>query len=229
VNPALREHVDAVLRAIDDDTPDFAPRLRKLAGDADALEGALDDPLMSRLVAELRKLRRVALWVRDESARALHAKRSLLLDGAICLLSPGETALPPVGRECWVELSAEAREGTLASLPPGYGICLRGPVHDLTLPIVRRAAPLRALGVAMARASDVPEVRLDLVVYEHGEPAEVRRRGGARALCAGLAPEHVTLTAIDQGLGGVVCEAAQAFAWSLRLAAHRPTSYSHDP
>lgn len=227
MNDALRERVRAALQAIDEDTPDFALRLRELVGDAATLQAAHAEPLVASLVLELRKLRRVALWVRADSEQALAIKQQVLLDGALCVVRREQPQPPPAGRECWVELAAEVREATLATLPPGYGICLRAPLHDLTLPIVRRSAPLRALGVAVERASDAPEARLDLVVYEQGDPGEVRRRGGARALCAGLAPEQITLSAIEQGLGGVVCEAAQALAWSLRLAGHRPTSYSH--
>lgn len=220
---AIAASVDRALAAIRADAPDYAEALRDLLPESLRLAQRAHEPAMAELFAELRKLRPISLWVRDRVAPALAAKGTLQLDGALCAVADDEAVPPPAGRECWIELDASGAEARVAALPGGYGLVLRGPVHDLTLAAIRRRAPLRALGVVCRAVEDLPDARLDLVLIErdargaiHGAPA------GARILCSGMAPESVRLVERERGLGGLVCDAAHACAWALRLAAHRP-------
>jgi hypothetical protein len=216
---ALRELVQRALEAIRADSADYKEPLRTLAESSAQLAPWLGDALLTELFAELRKLRPVALWVRDRATVALAQKRLLQLDGALLQLAPGDTVPAAEGRECWLELSAQTSEHGLRSIPSGFGLLFHDSLHDLAVARIRRSVPLRALGVVCRSAAELPEARLDLVLGETDDPTLLR---GARVLCAGLTPEAVRASYVDSGLGGIVCDASHALSWALRLAVHRP-------
>ena len=218
--------VTRLLRAIDDDdAPDYRALLSALSSNPAALRTLADDlSLCATLLPELRKLRPLGLWVRDEIDRALAAKRNLVLDGGICQIMAQVPTPAPVGRECWLEVPAHEAESRLAGLGAGWGLLVSGDVSDGLLASLRRAAPLRALGVVLtAPLSAVPTVRLDLVLRLDA-PRDASAGSavpGARVLWAGVAPEaHAALAASGQNVG-LVCDAEQALAWALRLAMTR--------
>jgi len=218
----LAELVARALAAIHADSPSYKALLRELA-EACELPTLLAQPAAAELMLELRKLRPTGLWVRGEATRALRCKSELALDGAICeLAAESQPALAPAGRECWLTLPSSWDAPLLRALPTGFGL-ITPVVAELELLLLRRGAPLRALGVRCRSLSELPAMRLDLVLLEAavptGEPGpEVR---GARLLCAGLSPEQLGRAELNLGISGLVCDAEQALAWALRLAAHR--------
>jgi hypothetical protein len=219
LDPALRSQLEAALAAIDADSANYGDTLATLLDASAQLAQCVHEALVSELFAELRKLRPTALWVRDRAPLALALKRALHLDGALCSLDAQAPFPAAQGRECWLELPADSEEARLRALPSGFGLVLNGPHHDLTLAAIRRALPLRALGVVCQSAAALPEARLDLALFEEGGPCPVR---GARVLCTGIEPEAVREEHLEQGLGGIVCDASHALAWALRLAVQRP-------
>lgn len=215
----MQDLVARALAAIHADAPDYTHALRELSC-APELPQLLEAPQADELLRELRKLRPVALWVRDEASLALSTKRALWLDGAICREGPAPRPQAAEGRECWLEIGASWTEETLRALPRGFGLIVAGESSAECLTRLRRLGPLRALGVACRTSSELPNVRLDLVLLESFVP--VGEEGGARRLCGQLAPEQLTQTHLDGGLSGLVCDGAQALSFALRLAAHRP-------
>jgi phosphohistidine swiveling domain-containing protein len=201
-------------------------------------EARIRDPELKQLFTQVRQLRSAPLWAAGEAEQALRVKEDACLDGALCGLPAGGSPPPPRGRECWLELDA-AELGGLATLPAGWGVVVRGDLRDVSIAALRRAAPLRALGVRLDHpAAFLPQGRLDLVVVdargavhdpnlEARGPAHDRDRPGA-----GLEPhdleQHLALLAkVDSarvlyavnffGLASV----APTSAWSLAALASR--------
>jgi len=213
--------VAAALAAIDDDAPTFADTLAAIAGAPAVLDLLTREPERAGvLFVELRKLRPVTLWVRDEASAALLAKRSFALDGALC--RPGDDlSLPPAeARECWVELARVPDEAQLSALRPGYGLVVAGVLAAEELTALRRGARLRALGArALAPTAAVPP-GLDLLVLPAGAPLP-NEGAPARVLWLGSAegaphlPDHMPASS------GVVCAAEHALSWALALASRR--------
>lgn len=218
----VRSLVRQALEAIEDDSPDFGAPLVALARAPAALATLASDPsLHEALMPALRKLRPVTLWVRDEAPAALTAKRVAFLDGALCRLAPeAATPPPPEGRECWVEVAADGAQARIRALGPGWGLLVAGDLHRTSFETLRRSAPLCALGAVIAAPlSLVPRVPLDLVVLEGTSVgSEVP---GARVLRAGVPTDELGRWAVPDQIGGVVCRAADALGWALRLAAQR--------
>ena len=218
--------VTRLLGAIDDDdASEYRALLSALLHDPNALAAlARNEALCASLLPELRKLRPLGLWVRDRIEHALAAKRTFVLDGGICQLMSDQPAPAPVGRECWLEVPAHEAEACVARLGAGWGLLISGDASEGLLASLRRAAPLRALGIVLtAPLSVVPSVRLDLVLRLDA-PRDASAGSaipGTRVLWAGLAPEaHGSLAASGQNVG-LVCDAEHALAWALRLAMTR--------
>lgn len=218
--------VTQLLHALDDDdASDYRARLSSLLDDPIALRTlAQDQALCARLLPELRKLRPLGLWVRDQIDRALAAKCNLILDGGICRQTAQLPMPAPSGRECWLEVSAHQAEARLADLGAGWGLLIADDPSDALLASLRRTAPLRALGIVLTGPlAAVPSVRLDLVLRLDAprDAAAGSAIPGARVLWAGVPPEaHASLAASGQNVG-LVCDAEQALAWALRLAVTR--------
>lgn len=213
----LHDLMARALSEIHADEPDYARTLRELSRSPE-LPHLLEAPRAGELLLELRKLRPIALWVRDEATLALATKRALWLDGAICRDGPAPQA--PEGRECWLSLGPSWSDATVRALPAGFGLIVAGAASAERLTRLRRLGPLRALGVACRTPAELPNARLDLVLLESCVP--LGEESGARRLCADLAPEQLTQAHLDGGLSGLVCDGAQALSFALRLAAHRP-------
>jgi hypothetical protein len=219
----LETRLGRALSAILDDSPAYAAELTALADDPSMLAGMAAQPALVRpLLGELRKLRPVALWVRDGAAVALAQKRDLCLDGALCRLAPGEQLPVPEGRENWLEVDARSAESTLRALPSGWGVVVSGDLTQVSFTELRRAAPLRALGAVLGSADArtlEPGARLDVVVADVGaDPFAVR---AARVLWACEALDERQLLARPIPSSGVICHGTAALSWALRLASRR--------
>ena len=235
--------VERALSAIENDSPDYAELLAELVDSPHALavlargtvaRSRAEPPhastsreveLARALFAELRKLRPLSLWVRDEAACALATKRAASLDGAVCRLAPGEQLPPPEGRECWLEVDAAHAETTLRALPSGWGVIVTGELCSLSFAQLRKAAPLRALGAVLVEppAPDLREAlraaRLDLVVVRAGsEPGDAP---AARVLWSVHGPHEPQLGDLPIAAAGAVCDGKYALSWALRLASFR--------
>jgi len=236
---AVRACIERALVAIDEDLPDFRDPLFALAGSTFALAYLRSHPDLARpLFVELRKLRPLPLWVRDDVEPALVAKRDVVLDGAVCRVSTGTSVLKPEGRECWLEVDAQVAETTLRGLPGGWGLILDGDLTTLSLPALRKLAPLRAIGAVVTDAQQTADwlrgERFDLVLPRRTEPARANvveparfsldaRELGARVLWSVDDVDDLLRTPDAAPSVGVVCNAAAAQACALRLAtARRP-------
>jgi len=220
----LEARIDAALSAILDDSPDYARELDALAADPEALSRLAREPELARaLFVELRKLRPTALWVRDRATVALTTKRDVCLDGAICRLAPKEQLPGPEGRECWLEVDSVSAESTLRGLPSGWGVLVAGDLSQVSFAALRRAAPLRALGVVLADDTSVdsiePGARLDLMVARVG--SLLPETPAARVLWVSDTPDERQLLDRPIPSSGVVCRVPEARAWALRLASQR--------
>lgn len=218
----LSELVAEALRALDDDAPTFGEPLRAIAA-SPALLAALDHDadLHGALMPELRKLRPVPLWVRDEATRALRMKRVAFLDGAIATIARDAPTPAPEGRECWLQVPAEEATERVRTLGRGWGLVVAGDLHRTSFETLRRMAPLCALGAAISRPiSLVPRVPLDLVVLEG--TAGAGEVPGARVLRAALPEAELGTSAVSGQATGLVCTATDALSWALRLATVRP-------
>ncbi|MDB4985068.1 MAG: hypothetical protein JWN04_246 [Myxococcaceae bacterium] len=225
---AVRTLVERALLRIDDDAPDYGEPLLELAQSPAALAilGALPE-LGRPLFAELRKLRPLALWVRDSLELALAKKRDAVLDGAVCSIGAGSALLAPEGRECWLEVDAQAAESTLRGLPAGWGLIVIGDLSRVSFLALRKASPLRALGAALDGAAGaaclLSEARLDLVIVrEPGRPPDAAL--GARMLWSVHSPEQLRLAPEAAPSVGVLCDGNAALACALRLATMRQPS-----
>jgi phosphohistidine swiveling domain-containing protein len=146
------------------------PRLSRIA-----------DPALRQLFVQVRQLRSAPLWVDGELEHALRVKEEACLDGALCTRSPGAELAPPRGRECWLELDATELAG-LAALPSGWGVVVRGDLTRVSIPALRAAAPLRALGVRLTGpGAFLPAGRLDVVIVDAREPDAAVRASTAHA------------------------------------------------
>lgn len=187
VERSAAAHVERILRALDDDSPEYRELIAALAHDAEARRELAREPELGlRLFPELRKLRPVSLWVRDRATLALPQKRALVLDGAICRLAAGEQLPAPEGRECWLEVDAASAETTLRALPSGWGVIVTGELSVVSFDALRRAAPLRALGAVFDPCFEPPPTtRLDLVLMPEPPPEAAflaRAEPGAREM-----------------------------------------------
>jgi hypothetical protein len=227
----VADTVERALRAIENDSPDYTQLLQRLLASPLALSilasgrSAREVELSRALFVELRKLRPLTLWVRDDAACALAAKRAASLDGAICRLAPGEQLPPPDGRECWLEVDASHAETTLRALPSGWGVIVTGDLRRLSFAHLRKAAPLRALGAVLVEtpAPDLREAlcaaRLDVVVVHAGSaPTEAL---AARVLWSVRVPDERQLGALPIAPAGAVCDGKNALSWALQLASFR--------
>ena len=239
----VADTVERALCAIESDSPDYARLLAELLDSPHALAvltrgtaaGSRAEPprastpreleLGRALFVELRKLRPLSLWVRDDAACALATKRAASLDGAVCRLAPGEQLPPPEGRECWLEVDAAHAETTLRALPSGWGVIVTGELRGLSFTQLRKAAPLRALGAVLVEppAPDLREAlraaRLDLVVVRAGsEPGDAP---AARVLWSVHGPHEPQLGGLPIAAAGAVCDGKNALSWALRLASLR--------
>jgi len=219
---------DTVLRAlaaIADDAPDYGVLLARLVDSPPALRALAADPELGRaLFVELRKLRPLSLWVRDQAGRALALKRAASLDGAICRLAAGEQLPPPEGRECWLEVDASNAETTLRALPSGWGVIVTGDLQALSFAALRKAAPLRALGAVLEAPTPLllealRPARLDVLVVRAGSaPAQAP---AARWLWSVRELGELQLGAPPIASAGAVCDGKNALAWALSLASSR--------
>jgi phosphohistidine swiveling domain-containing protein len=198
------------------------------------------DPELKRLFAQVRKLRPAPLWVFGDAEVALRLKEDACLDGALCTLANGVGPPPARGRECWLELDASEIEERWTSLPAGWGVVLRGDLTRVSIAGLRRAAPLRALGVRLEHpAALLPEGRLDLLVLACSEQEErleaartslLARADAARVLhllnfsepwsVASVIASGLTAISVRDNVGWVY-SASQAAVGALRDAAQR--------
>lgn len=217
----LLHHVAAAQAAIAEESLAYVESVAALAASPAALALLHERPeLAHALWLELRKLRPLALWVRGEAREALRLKRECALDGALC--THAESMPPAEGRECWVSITDQHEQRELGALPRGYGVVVHGPRAYDVLGALRRASPLRALGVALpTKDHETQAAPLDLVLIEHarGRPLEAPAELGARVLITGLTRAELASAHLLGGLGGVVCDGAEVLAWALDLAA----------
>ncbi len=231
----IAQLVREALVLIDADEPGYVVPLHALhALPRETLEEGQD--LLAPLFVELRKLRPFPLWVRDAPARALALKRMATLDGAIGVGEPVEARgfsareqnLAAEGRECWLEVQADAAEEALRSLPPGWGLLVRG--ERAPWATLRKMSPLRALGIALD-GEPVPHgphalpAPLDLITLD---PTRVDEASlGARVLWVVHSPDLRDLA--DQALAltgqvpfsGLICGGDDALACALWFATVR--------
>jgi hypothetical protein len=235
--------VEAALAAIDEDSPRFRDHVAALldteldglweaspGGHASFGERALPrvpGPELRRLLAELRKLRRTALWAYGPCEAALQAKEVCSLDGIVCPIASVAGLPAPRGRECWVEVDSKLAPALLPALAPGWGAVICGELAEAPLLALRKLSRLRPLGVrvsspiaadALARA----HLNLDLALLAPNV-------GDLEAL-SNLAPRR--LRCVDSGadLGGfghmtqagVLCALEHALEAALRLALNPP-------
>lgn len=215
--------VALALRRIDEDAPHYGEPLRALTAPS-ALALLAGQPELSRpLFSELRKLRPLTLWVRDEVELALLAKRDAVLDGAVCSLPPGSALLRPDGRECWLMADAQTAESTLRALPAGWGLIVTGDLSSVSFAALRRASPLRALGAVLDGQPVPSQARLDLLIVRAPaeRPPPPTETSGTRVLWSVESPEALRLTPDFTPSIGVLCNAESAFGWALRLATLR--------
>lgn len=221
----VAQAVASALAAIADDQPDYRDRLCALAESPHALSELARDPELGRaLFVELRKLRPLSLWVRDEATVALGAKRAASLDGAICRLPAGTQLPAPEGRECWLEVDAASAESTLRGLPSGWGVIVTGELAGLSFAGLRKAAPMRALGAVLDEGSPallevLRAARLDVVVVRAGTRAS--HAPAARTLWSVEAATELQLGELPTASAGAVCTGQNALAWALELATLR--------
>lgn len=217
--------VAGALAAIADDQPDYGARLSQLLESPHALSALARDPELGRaLFVELRKLRPLSLWVRDEAASALALKRVASLDGAICRLGSGAQLPAPEGRECWLEVDAASAETTLRALPSGWGVIVTGDLEGLSFAGLRKAAPMRALGAVVDHATPallevLRTARLDVVVVRAG--TRLTHAPAARTLWSVHSESELQLGDLPIASSGAVCAGKNALAWALMLATLR--------
>ncbi len=218
---ALDAEVAACLAEIDEDSPRFRERCEALRSvPAAALLAAAR---FSELALELRKLRPQALWAYGAPEVALSAKMAMCLDGIICPVTAGATIPKAQGKECWLELEAEAAESLLPTLPMGWGVLVRGVFEQIPWENLRRNSRLRPLGVhlTVVPGSLSAPVPLDLVLGPSDVGyAEALSTIGSRALVwpALGGDEAVALVHVGRNSrAGLVCETSRALDWMLRL------------
>ena len=162
-----------------------------------------------RLLAEAQRLRRFPVWVEGDAGTALDLKRQASLDGLVCRADLHEPLPATVGRDCWAEVSV-AHAGRIGpSLPPGWGLLLSGEWGAEELDGIRRACPLRALGLRGTAQvlQSAADLAWDLWVVDDawgGSPVE----GAPRIVLAGggdPSAHHARLCGLFEALEQALC------------------------
>lgn len=224
-SPRFRDHVAALLDTELDGLLEAPPR-----GHASRAQGApprVRAPELRRLLAELRKLRRTALWGYGPCEAALQAKEACSLDGIVCPIVSVEGLPAPRGRECWVEIDAKAAPTLLPELAPGWGAVISGELAEAPLVALRRLSRLRPLGVRVtppigAHLLSLTHLNLDLalIASDVGDLEALSNLAPRRLLCVDSAVDlrgsgHVTQ-------GGLVCAVEDVLEAALRLSLNPP-------